>query len=478
MKLKTWLNKAILCICFFIVAVVAFVGIRLVETKQVSATDTTVYNSVSSSDFEFVSATLYTGIRYSIILRYNGSNSVVLDLLNKFMKFDATSLLHTDTDIVQMSYAKAAQGKLEISILDIDSDGAKPFSKVNPTKIIIPQGQTFTKSGNGFLLADDLILQRDEGSDTWKVANVSMVSVSITVNGATNVEEMRTDATYTFPSVDVEENQTFVGWEVNGKRYDVAESVTIADCINEETQSVEIRAVCLDYALKTGAAIRCDKDMSSSGIRFTAILNAVDELPTYITGLGVIVMPQDLMEKADFTLENYSGDGKAKNFFAKRADISADTDNTFEFWATIISVLEENYNRTFAARAYLTVQTREGGVQYIWCEKIETRSVYQVATLAACDENFPAEHMKIVQTYLNKVVNITYDGNTVKLVTVATTPVIKSIDAEKKNETVVLTLETAETGFPALTMNGIRIKDYSVQRIENKLTITFMWVEE
>jgi hypothetical protein len=218
--------------------------------------------------------------------------------------------------------------------------------------------------------------------------------------------------------------------------------------------------------------------MSSSGIRFTAVLNAVDELPTYITGLGVIVMPQDLMGKADFTLENYSGDGEAKNFFAQRADISAAADNTFEFRATIISVLEPNYNRTFAARAYLTVQTRAGDLQYIWCDGIEKRSVYQVATLAAVDKELSGQQMSIVQTYLNKVVNITYDGNTAKLVSVATTPVIKRIiSVSKENETITLKLETSETDFPALTMNGIRIKDYSVQAVENGLTITFIYDE-
>ncbi|MBQ3505902.1 MAG: hypothetical protein IJA89_03925 [Clostridia bacterium] len=472
MKLKTRLNKAILCICFFIVAVVAFVGIRLVETKQVSATDETKIYQVNSSDFEFVSASKLES-KYRIQLRYIGSDDNVVNLLAKYAAFTPKDILiETDKGVLTLLQAQPAG----VPLLNFDFS-IESYNNVQPTKIVIQEGQRFIKEIGGIQLADNLILEKT--GDTWEVAAAApTVSVSITVNGVTTKEEMRTDATYTFPSVDVEENQTFVGWEINGERYAVAESVKIADCINEETQSVEIRAVCLNYALKTGAAIRCDKDMSSSGIRFTAILNAVDELPTYITGLGVIVMPQDLMDKADFTLENYSGDGQAKNFFAQRADISADMDNTFEFWATIISVLEENYNRTFAARAYLTVQTREGGVQYIWCEKIETRSVYQVATLAACDENFPAEHMKIVQTYLNKVVNITYDGNTIKLVTVATTPVIKSIDAEKKNETVVLTLETLETDFPAVTMNGIRIKDYSVQRIENELTITFMWVEE
>ena len=470
MKLKTRLNKAILCICFFVVAVVAFVGIRLVETKQVSATDETKIYLVNSSDFSAETST-NTCV---IWLRYIGNDVNVQNLLQGYAKFTPSDkfVKADENDLLEIQSVQPVTKNL-LSIQFTESS----FKNADPKKIIISQGLEFTKSSGGFQFADDLILEKT--GDTWEVAAAApMVSVSITVNGVTTKEEMRTDATYTFPSVDVEENQTFVGWEINGERYDVAESVKIADCIKEETQSVEIRAVCLDYALKTGAAIRCDKDMSSSGIRFTAILNAVDELPTYITGLGVIVMPQDLMDKADFTLENYSGDGQAKNFFAQRADISADTDNTFEFWATIISVLEENYNRTFAARAYLMVQTRAGGVQYIWCEKIETRSVYQVATLAACDENFPAEHMKIVQTYLNKVVNITYDGNTIKLVTVATTPVIKSIDAEKKNETVVLTLETLETDFPALTMNGIRIKDYSVQRIENELTITFTWKEE
>ena len=478
MKSKTWRVKTLLCLCLFVVFIFAFAGIKISDAEKASATDTVEYYSVSSSDFEVYQAGK-TSTDFLFRLDYIGDVQEITNSLTKYTPFETEqTALQTNDGLVDLKNATAYATRFAVYIACTPINaGSVGFDENTHTKIIIPKGQQFTKSGVGFQFADDLTLVKTD-EDTWEVATVKeTVSVQITVNGETTEEEIEKDGAYTLPAVSALKGKTFVGWEICGKSYSVGETVQISDHIDEETQSVVVQARYLDYSLMEGASIRYDKDMASSGIRFTAILNGVTELPSYITGLGVIVMPNDMIGKTDFTLDNFNGAGQAKDFFVQTADISTDENGDFTFRATIISVLEQNYNRAFSARAYLTAQTNDGESRYIWCDGIETRSVYQVATLALdddSDKNTLTTSQKIVlQTYVNKVANITYDGNTVTIVSAVSTPAITAVSATKTGETVTLYLQTSKSNFLALTYNGVRIKDFSVQVRENGLTIIF-----
>ena len=302
-------------------------------------------------------------------------------------------------------------------------------------------------------------------------ATEKYVQIQETVLGKTTDRKLSVLEVYTFLKPQVQTDKLYVGWIFNGELLYAGETIALASYTK---RSLNVEAVFLNYRLILGASIRYDEFGDSSGIRFGAKLSMEDfnGFKEYIKGVGIIVMPSDLLKSADFTLENYNASGEAKNFFIPNDSISSNKQE-FTLYATLAKVLQTNYNRTFCARAYLL--TQDG--TYVWDSEMIRRSVYEVAT-SVMDEHKEKSTLKtwqvnIIETYLDGVANITYKNGLATVDTSALSPVITAVEAVENSGLVTLSLTTGTTRFACITYNGKRIKNANQSYQNGILTVTF-----
>lgn len=304
---------------------------------------------------------------------------------------------------------------------------------------------------------------------TWSTEKY--VQLKETVLGATTERKLGAGDTYVFALPNAQTDKLYAGWVVQGRLVQAGEKVELASYTK---RTIETEAVLVGYDLLNGASIRYDQTGDCSGIRFGAKLLMEDfaAFGEYIQGIGIIAMPSDLLGEAEFTLANYGAAGQAKNFFVSRAEIESEG-KYFTLYASIVKILQRNYNRPFCARAYVLTENGE----YLWASTVEKRSVYQVSTLLM-DEykekaNLETWKTTILETYLNGVVNVTYANETTKLVSSALSPVITAAEVVENGNLVTITLTTQKTSFAAITYNGKRVKNATQSYADGVLTITF-----
>lgn len=293
----------------------------------------------------------------------------------------------------------------------------------------------------------------------------------------TSVERLALDSTaYTLPTCEKAEEKLFIGWKYQGALYRTGDELPLEN----GTKVFETEAQYLSYSLMDGASIRYGKNASDSGIRFTAKLYRSDfeKNAGYIRSVGIILMPNDLItEDKEFVLSNYNGDKQAERAYREAANITFDSTGLFKMNVAIVNVLDGNYNRVFSARAYAVVEYATGA-DYVWEDKIENRSVYQVATNALNDENrdtvFTEAQITLLESYVNGVVNVTYDGTTATIVCAAETPAINAATVSISDGVVTITLTTEVTRFFAITYNGVRIRGAGQVSGDGTLIVTFL----
>lgn len=366
-----------------------------------------------------------------------------------------------------VQYANEAQVRLQFEDYHELIDNEIPCVRM--------QGGTLTDAENKVLInltGEVSFYEYVDGS--WATERYVQVRERV-LNTITERKLSATD-TYEFVKPQTDLDKLCLGWSINGELIEIGERIEIESYTK---RSLETEAVLVEYQSITGASIRYDEAGDSSGIRFGAKLFMEDfeKYGAYIQGVGMIVMPSDLIGTTEFTLENYGKQGEAKNFFVSTQNI-ATTSNHFTLYATIVKVLQSNYNREFCARAYLLT---ENGA-YVWSSKIETRSVHEVAT-AVMEQHKQKNDLKtwqstIIETYLNGVAEITYENGRTSVVSVALSPVIASAQATLNGDSVSLTLPTAKTSFACITYNGKRIKNATQTYQNGILTITFENFEE
>ncbi len=299
--------------------------------------------------------------------------------------------------------------------------------------------------------------------------------ITCLVDGATSIEKIPiTQTSYTFKSLASGTKRIFVGWKLENELYFPNETVTLT------AKNVVLEAVFMNYGLREGASVRCDEaGLDRSGIRFIAELqeNAFETHKDYLHGVGVIVLPADKLENGrTFTWANYNGANQAKNFFVEADCISFNQDGIFQLYATVIDVIESNYNRDFIARAYAVIGTGNGE-SYLYSDDIEKRSVYTVATKALMSTEYVFEdwEIKILEKYVNGVANVNYEKGNATVVCAAQNPIISEASVFMENKTVTLRLKTAVEHFAAIIFNGERIRD-AVQSYDSEngcLVVTF-----
>ncbi len=305
--------------------------------------------------------------------------------------------------------------------------------------------------------------------ETW--ATEKYVQLKETVLGITTERKLSAEDTYLFALPQAETDKLYLGWVFQDELVQAGKAVEIASYTK---RTIETEAVLVSYGLINGASIRYDQTGDSSGIRFGAKLLTEDfaAFEEYIQGVGIIVMPSDLLGVSEFTLANYGAAGQAKNFFVPSAEIVSEGEY-FTLYASIVKILKSNYNRSLYARAYVLTENGD----YLWTSNVEKRSVYQVATaimeIHKEKENLETWKTTIVETYLNGVANVTYENGTTKLISSALSPVITAAETVENGNFVTLTLTTQKTSFAAITYNGKRVKNATQSYADGVLTITF-----
>ena len=423
-------KKKIQCvICAAIVFLCGLIGgvrrtYAKTEIREATAdAETSAYLPVYHTDFEVGS--VKNANYYMIELKYLNQTTGELPHTINYSKYSPynLALLTDDEDILNLEYVTAYTTKsIILYITSAPSlEGRTGFSTANPSKIVIPEGTCLDRPSDvtdsayaGIYFAENVILSRQGSGDVWEMADCVRVQKKIWETTVT--ENVAVDGDYTFSEPTKISGKTFIGWKFNGELYAVGESVKIADFLFDDGTFPLLEAVYVGYALEDGASIRYDSTLASSGIRFTALLDETDfqTYQEYIVGVGIILMPNDKIRSKEFTLQNYNGDGEAKNVYVESTAISFDSKGKFTLRAALVSVLEKNYDRAFSARAYLSVCYHGGAAAYVWETYISTRSVCQVAQLAL-DENAIKNTLNdtqksILQAYVGKANSETENG--------------------------------------------------------------------
>lgn len=264
---------------------------------------------------------------------------------------------------------------------------------------------------------------------------------------------------FILPKATEVEGKLFIGWNIDGKLY--PENATLE--IHQDIQSgVTVIAEYSTYSITNGAWIRAEKPFC---MRFGATLTYTDyvKLKPYLCGVGIIVMPTDLLETdKEFTLSNYIQDDLAEDYYFESTQIFF-IGETFDVYATMENVSARNFNRNYSARAYLKVDFGYGE-QYIWDDTIVERNAYYLSMMALESELPSKEYETLFTEFINEILNVTYDGNNVYLIT--PTESIQEIKVVETGESVTIFLQTQIARFSGVIYNGKRVKG-SIQTYEN-----------
>ncbi len=276
---------------------------------------------------------------------------------------------------------------------------------------------------------------------------------TVTIDGSISTE-VNYGESFTVPKLSDTENKTFLYLT------DSANNVYFAgDEIENVTADLALTAVYADFAMQDGAAIRISSDIASSGIRFSA---DIAKGMANIKGVGILVIPQDMLSgeltKASVVSEAAKS---ALDFYWAYSDVDFGTADTAVLRATITTVRQTNYNRTFVARAYVVVENGESEkVVYADLKDSNERTVYYVAKAAYDKESeLNASQKLIAKGYIDSVLAIeTVDGGYT-----AVTGNVTNVSVAYENNSATITATTTVNEFYGLQLNGV---NYSYKELE------------
>lgn len=204
---------------------------------------------------------------------------------------------------------------------------------------------------------------------------------------------------YTFESLANATENTFLGWKYSGGLYPVGYTMT-------PDGDVEIVAESIVFAMKDGASIRTEETAGHSyGLRFQANVDK-DKLAalgaTVVSAKGNI-LPADMIENGVWSNEA----------LVLNLDLSSGSD-TF----VITNIYLSNFNRKFAARAYLEIAYADGSVGKVYTAYDEAKNAFAVNYIAkkALEDaavnttKYTADEIKVFNGYVNSVIEVTYDA--------------------------------------------------------------------
>ena len=249
---------------------------------------------------------------------------------------------------------------------------------------------------------------------------------------------------------------------------------------------------------QAGAYVKANTTLNNSGMRFASVLDKTwydavkaDATVTAVT-YGTLIVPTDYLDEiSSFTLEGLQASGKnyinavVTNGFTNQD--TAESDGYYQYMGGIKNILPANYTRNFSAIGYVTVtyagvgaKTYYGGYN----DNDNSRNIYQLAGRTYGDRKaeqqgkytyqledgtwaqYSQEVMNVMKAYLDSVVNVTVNGDTVNYVAV-NEYYEKAYSVTKDGN--VLTI-TSNVKFDTVVINGVRQQNVSVT--ENNGTFT------
>ena len=267
-------------------------------------------------------------------------------------------------------------------------------------------------------------------------------------------------------------SRIFLGWELNGELY---KGGAVAP-----TQGIA-KAVYLDYTLEDGASIRMADTAEESGIRFTSFLQEEGYVTysEYIHSVGIIILPLELLGSEAFEV-NHSA--TAVNFYATQEKGFTFADGVMTMRATIHTVRATNYNRDYAARAYVRVNYAGGETDYAYGyfqKENHVRNIYEVATKAYKAGEGTSAQKAVLEGYAGKIADLTFDGETFTSTAGTIDSALTAIQTVEIEDGIVrLVLTSDGESEPLLIINGEPIRNSVIleKTYENNLlTISFMY---
>ncbi len=268
-----------------------------------------------------------------------------------------------------------------------------------------------------------------------------------------------------------QEGKHFIGYNVKLNGNDLLLPAG-AQFVGSANELKEAKPVWLTIEMEKGAAV---KTSSPAGLRFTAKVNASEYDTLYQAAgrfnfyLGMLIVPVDIVNQLnDFTiesLEEYSSPyaGMLSSGFCDEG--SASSSGYYTYTGTIWNILENNYNRQFAARAYATITYSDGTKLIVYSdynEAYNSRSVSTVAYAAITDTTaeYTAQERTELKRFVDGDVNIAADGTEMFSATEAYEPPYEStLSADQK--TVNVTARSGHIWFAdevsAVTYAGERL---------------------
>lgn len=277
------------------------------------------------------------------------------------------------------------------------------------------------------------------------------------------------------PAYESVAGRIFLGWEINGGLYQGGKAATVAGVA---------KAIWVDYALREGASIRMGATADESGIRFEALLQeeSFNTYGKYMNSVGVLVLPLELLGTEEFTAEHSA---QPVNFYALKEKGFHFADGILTVRGTLHTVRATNYNRDYAARAYVDVTYADGttGKAYgYFQEENHVRNIYEVASAAHKKGEGTAEQRLVLVGYANKIADLTLSGDTFTATAGTIGSAISAIQTQSIADGVVtLSIATKQNEEPLLIVNGKPIR--SAQILEksfatNLFTVSFLYETE
>ncbi len=307
-----------------------------------------------------------------------------------------------------------------------------------------------------YVVENDLWIVYDDYHDVWNI--LTQKPENLVAQGEI------------LPAYESVADRIFLGWELNGKLYKGGTTAPEAGTIH---------AVYLEYALENGASIRMADTADESGIRFTAYLQEASytSCESYVQAVGMLVLPKELMGSEAFEIGHSA---QPLNFYALAEKGYAFKDGAMTARATIHTIRATNYNRDYAARAYVSVKYADGTTDYAYgCFQAENhvRNVYEVATEAYKAGEGSSAQKDVLVGYANRIADLTFDGTTFALTTDTIGSAVSAIQTQSIEDGVVTLVTVAEVE-PLLLVDGEPIRSERVleKSFENNLfTVRFVY---
>ena len=185
----------------------------------------------------------------------------------------------------------------------------------------------------------------------------------------------------------------FIGWKIGEGLYPAGGVFDVATTDSATAAAIEFGT--------NGAYFRIGETASVSGIRFDTEFSAQDyaNIGNFVTEYGTLILPEDTLSGKELTLENFVAH---ETVLKVKSTTATTADGKTSYRGAILSIKGTNYNRTFAARGYITVAFSDGSTKNFYSATTAENSVASMAASFMGSEGYNQlgeEQKAIVRAY-------------------------------------------------------------------------------